>query len=326
MEQCKECGKDFKCVMVHASIKHDLYQYLIKHYNIDIAQKYAEGNSANQICAYIKEETGFIFRKLAIYKILDKLNIKRRSTSESGSLYLKSVGGVWNKGLTKEEHPSIDKYAKSRMGKDNPYFKASEEAKMRINYATHKSEEELKEIRKRSGEKLSSRISSGDLIHWMKKLSPEQLADVVKKSRMTYVKNIKTQKAVGFISRQERELGIMLADNNIKYKKQFRIIDEDKARSYDYLLTDYNIVIEFNGTYWHADPTKYEANYYNKSKKMTAKQIWDYDQYKKELAESHGYEVLYLWEDKFKKLDNEQFKKESYEIIKNYIDNKDKNG
>jgi hypothetical protein len=49
--------------------------------------------------------------------------IKFRNPSEQGKNRAK-VLGVWNDGLTKYDHPSIMRYAKSRMGKNNPYYTA----------------------------------------------------------------------------------------------------------------------------------------------------------------------------------------------------------
>ena len=68
------------------------------------------------------------------------------------------------------------------------------------------------------------------------------------------------------------------------------------AYSYDFTLKQKRKIIEFNGDYWHCNPAIYEAEYFNKSKKKTAQEIWDYDQVKIELAEQKGYQVLTIWE------------------------------
>lgn len=68
------------------------------------------------------------------------------------------------------------------------------------------------------------------------------------------------------------------------------------AYSYDFTLKHKRKIIEFNGDYWHCNPAIYEAEYFNKSKKKTAQEIWDYDQVKIELAERKGYQVLTIWE------------------------------
>ena len=59
-----------------------------------------------------------------------------------------------------------------------------------------------------------------------------------------------------------------------------------------------NIVVEYNGSYWHADPRKYEPEdivHHN----YTAQQIWDKDKHKKEIYERLGYKVICVWSDDF---------------------------
>lgn len=57
-----------------------------------------------------------------------------------------------------------------------------------------------------------------------------------------------------------------------------------------------NILIEFQGTYWHCDPRVYESNFFHVQKGRTAEEIWDYDLSKQKLAKEHGYKVFVVWE------------------------------
>lgn len=57
-----------------------------------------------------------------------------------------------------------------------------------------------------------------------------------------------------------------------------------------------NILIEFQGSYWHCDPRMYEANYFHPQKERTAEEIWDYDSCKQKLANENGYKVFIVWE------------------------------
>lgn len=84
------------------------------------------------------------------------------------------------------------------------------------------------------------------------------------------------------------------------YDKAEKIMhDGIRPYKYDFTIVEKKKIIEFNGTYWHCDPRKYKPDYYHHVKKMTAQQIWEIDAYKKELAEKHGYSVLYVWENDF---------------------------
>jgi len=79
-------------------------------------------------------------------------------------------------------------------------------------------------------------------------------------------------------------------------EKYIRDKSTGMAYSYDFTLKQKRKIIEFNGDYWHCNPAIYEAEYFNKSKKKTAQEIWDHDQVKIELAERKGYQVLIIWE------------------------------
>ena len=63
-----------------------------------------------------------------------------------------------------------------------------------------------------------------------------------------------------------------------------------------------NFILEYNGDLFHANPSIYKSyetpNPYNK--KLTSKEIWDYD-YKKRICvkESIDYDVFYVWEKEF---------------------------
>ena len=71
-----------------------------------------------------------------------------------------------------------------------------------------------------------------------------------------------------------------------------------------------NLIIEFNGDYWHCNPKKYDANFYNKKKGLYAKQIWEYDKNKLEILRTNGYNFEVIWESDLKN---------NNKIIKNII-------
>lgn len=81
-----------------------------------------------------------------------------------------------------------------------------------------------------------------------------------------------------------------------KPQKEKYMTDSDSGKHYTFDLCINNKLIEFNGDYWHCNPKLYKADFYNKSKQMTASDIWEYDKNKKECAEKNGYKVLYIWE------------------------------
>lgn len=69
----------------------------------------------------------------------------------------------------------------------------------------------------------------------------------------------------------------------------------------DIFVPDLNLIIEYNGDYWHCNPNKYKPDYYHKIKKKTAKEIWDYDDNKIDLIKTKGYYLEIIWESDFNK-------------------------
>lgn len=83
----------------------------------ELSLLYEQGMSTNRMIKLLNVNKNFLLQAMHYY------DIKFRNPSEQGKNRAK-VFGVWNRGLTKFDHPSIMKYAKSRMGKDNPYYTA----------------------------------------------------------------------------------------------------------------------------------------------------------------------------------------------------------
>lgn len=83
---------------------------------------------------------------------------------------------------------------------------------------------------------------------------------------------------------------------------QYTILSDFAVDRYklDILFKELNLVIEFNGTYWHCDPRFYEKHFFNKKKKLKAEEIWSYDDSRKTFLESLGYKVIVVWEHDYK--------------------------
>jgi very-short-patch-repair endonuclease len=125
----------------------------------------------------------------------------------------------------------------------------------------------------------------------------KQLKKVVKKdeklpklSKPMKVKRIKSHPQFG-TSQLELDFAKDFLDKlKVRYVWQFEA--KEIKRFFDYYLPDHNIIIEVNGTYWHADNRIYEG------KKLTKTQLHDLkvDEYKKKWACLHGIPILYVWE------------------------------
>ena len=64
----------------------------------------------------------------------------------------------------------------------------------------------------------------------------------------------------------------------------------------DYFLTDYNIVIEYFGDYWHGNPKVYKSNYYNQRCKMTAGELWIKDEERLKIIKENVDSIIIIWE------------------------------
>lgn len=79
-------------------------------------------------------------------------------------------------------------------------------------------------------------------------------------------------------------------------------IDKNTNKYYDICIPNLKLIIEVNGTIYHADPKKYLANDLldqhpaHKKNPIFAKEIWLNDKIKTEIAEQHGFKVIYFWE------------------------------
>ena len=93
----------------------------------------------------------------------------------------------------------------------------------------------------------------------------------------------------------------------------YNIITEYRIsnKPFDICLPEQKILFEFNGTYWHLDPRVYEYNFYDKSRKIHAWQIWHKDKLKTMCAIKRGYRVIPVWQiDWDSKHDKTQFLRE----------------
>lgn len=84
----------------------------------------------------------------------------------------------------------------------------------------------------------------------------------------------------------------------IPQKEKF-ITDTEHNKHYAFDFEYNNKLIEFNGDYWHCNPKQYKEDFYNKSKLLTAKEIWENDKLKIQCAQKNGYDVLVIWESEY---------------------------
>lgn len=79
---------------------------------------------------------------------------------------------------------------------------------------------------------------------------------------------------------------VVSADGHVKYAKV------------DIFIPKFNLVIEINGGYWHADPRKYSRNDIIRTYegRVTAEHIWAKDKARENFIKSFGVNFIVLWE------------------------------
>lgn len=111
----------------------------------------------------------------------------------------------------------------------------------------------------------------------------------------------------------EIKISKLLIEYGIKFETQYDLFyDEDKFKTYDFYLKDYNLLIEADGDYWHAHPNKYlNENDLTEVQKINKKN----DIFKNELALNNDYNLVRFWESEIKK---KNFKYKLLNEIKKY--------
>lgn len=197
----------------------------------------------------ISEELNIM--KQTLLKLMRFYGIRLRNPSSATKNQI-ARDGLWNKGKTKEDHPSIMRYAQARRGRNNPYFTAPG-----FEDRQRKSRERFRGIHRASCHNPTPKSTEG------------RMSAILDSAKIQYLQHFYT-----------------------KYKSTWRIFD---------FLIEGILTLEMQGNYYHANPIRYKpGDLIVVSKKVkTAKDIWDYDEDKKQLAISKGYHYLAIWEDKF---------------------------
>lgn len=113
------------------------------------------------------------------------------------------------------------------------------------------------------------------------------------------------------ISKMERDIAHHLKNDGYEITTQYHI--DGIPYWYDFYFPKYNLILEFNGDYWHANPRIYKSGTFINLNGVTklVDDIWKRDSDKKEAAIMAGYNILYVWASEYKKF--------GYDYIRNII-------
>ena len=113
-------------------------------------------------------------------------------------------------------------------------------------------------------------------------------------------------------SNGQKEIENILRKLKYKVKAEYYI----NGKPYDIFVEDKNLIIEFNGTYWHCDPRFYSEHYYNTKQKMLSIELWNKDKEKIDMAKRGGYNAVTIWQKDWENCYNKEFFLQ--EILVNY--------
>ena len=137
----------------------------------------------------------------------------------------------------------------------------------------------------------------------LKSKSQEEIKEINRKKSFNNPTNVK-------YSKFQLEICEMLKPffNDLRYGNDEIYLCED-TRHFYYDICYRDKIIECNGTYWHCDPNIYDENFLNTRTGKTAKQTWELDEHKTNLAKNNGFEVLTIWEKEYNKNKEETIQK-----------------
>jgi G:T-mismatch repair DNA endonuclease (very short patch repair protein) len=192
-----------------------------------------------------------------------------------------------------EKYKCVKCMGESFIGNGNHFYgkKHTENSKEKISKSRkgkgigHKNSMANPDHRNKASQNLRNKWNSGEMEHVRKIMS-----DKMKETRK--LGKIKS------VIRSKKEKNIILEIKKLGYSviHSFKI----ETKICDIFIPKLNLIIEFNGDYWHCNPKKYNADYYNQVKGKTAKELWDYDKKKIDLIRSYGYNLEVVWESDLK--------------------------
>jgi len=94
------------------------------------------------------------------------------------------------------------------------------------------------------------------------------------------------------ISNKSKILSKILNQLEIRFETEKNI----SSKFVDYFLTDYNIVIEYFGDYWHGNPKKFKSDFYISQLKMNVGELWIKDKERLEKISQSVDSIIVIWE------------------------------
>jgi G:T-mismatch repair DNA endonuclease (very short patch repair protein) len=178
---------------------------------------------------------------------------------------------------------------KSFIGEGNHFYNKS-----------HSNESKEKISKSRKGKSIGDKNSMANLV-WRKKasnnLKKKWDGGEMEHARKIMSDTMKETRRSGKLksvirSKKEKEIIVEIKKMGYAVKHSFKV----DTKICDVFIPTLNLIIEYNGDYWHCNPKKYGPDYFNQKKQKTAKELWEYDKNKIDLIKEKGYNLEIVWE------------------------------
>lgn len=193
--------------------------------------------------------------------------------------------------------------AKSRAGENNPNFGKKMIDAYPEAYKVFKAKVKVRgqgwteEMQKAHSAKMKGSSN------WMRgKHHKQETKDYVSKVKLDMYKNGLVKLCKRFVSNPEVEIAGLLIEQDVTFIPQYQI--KNVSYIYDFYIPSKNLVIEFNGDYWHANPKRYKPNTLLKIQgqgEVAVEKIWERDKLKREAVTNLGYNYECIWQSDYTK-------------------------
>lgn len=89
---------------------------------------------------------------------------------------------------------------------------------------------------------------------------------------------------------------------------ELEFVQQKSIKKYkcDFYIPEYNVIVEIDGDYWHANPGKYLPEDLIGGKKLLAKDIWEKDRIKSKAIIDEGYVLKRYWASELKNISHDK--------------------
>jgi hypothetical protein len=126
-------------------------------------------------------------------------------------------------------------------------------------------------------------------------------------------------------SKAENKISDLLCLLEIQHTRQYpikyKVDNKLKRYFYDFYIPEINLIIEYNGDYWHANPEIYKSNDLIKypGREQLASDRWLKDKHKENIAIENKHNIITIWESEIKSISKPDIISLIEQKINNYI-------